>query len=103
MKPINRYDEDGRLDPVGMSCFYPEVAELEVELSRLTEKYSRVCDECSDGIIFNDCELCQGTGRIWMMGVEEVRKETIIRNSDLLTYYVEGWNEAITRILGGGQ
>ena len=51
------------------------VLAVDAELTRLTEKYSQKCERCGgDGHhLLEDCPVCHGTGRVWMMGVDEVR------------------------------
>lgn len=76
------------------------IIDIRAELSRLTEKYSQKCERCGgDGHhLLEDCSVCHGTGRVWMMGVEEVKK----LQKDLEDERHEWFNRACTRILEGG-
>ena len=73
---------------------------VDAELTRLTEKYSQKCERCGgDGHhLLEDCPVCHGTGRVWMMGVEEVKK----LQKELEDERHEWFNRACTRILEGG-
>jgi type II secretory ATPase GspE/PulE/Tfp pilus assembly ATPase PilB-like protein len=81
-----------------------QIEKQQRELSRLTEKYSQPCDcmnmseeEFNRVQVIPDCEKCHGTGRVWMLGVEEIEK----MQKDVEDERHEWFNRACNRILGG--
>lgn len=84
-----------------------EYSMLKSELSRLTEKYSQRCARCHENVQIalatginsglTNCHVCHGTGRVWMMGVEEIEK----MQKDVEDERHEWFNRACNRILGG--